>query len=1432
VDGGVESNDDCVDISQVGMSIRTLKLAKDFWRISEFSNEVLKCKTDGVCLGGTDPEKYCAEGHIGPYCAACDDGKADGGDGVKYAMSGSECVKCEGSFFWTFLLLCLVIVFLFFCWIYRDFDFDNVSVAKLDGIKNKVVKLMKEIPRAIGTTAQMIRSVRIQAKIVLSYCQIATGLSFNFKLVFPSPFKDLMGYLGVFNLDLFNISFVPIGCVYEMHYWRKMFGYSSLPLMLMIILILRYCYLLKIDITRYFPFNILPWAKQKLFCARKSVKVGGEVQESSADKETVYSWDQLSRKNTDYLERRRNVLRGGVTSNRRGSTKHMWAENHDEFPEEEASNFFKRQVDAVMSTFKVIGKSLYYWYYGGKEKFDLINDIIRLQHELQYKVNAKVRVVTGERKCWRVVFPNGEESKDILELEQLIKPGPLCLSTLAAEYGNKKGPRNPVSTDELLKWQLKSVGGDKLKTGVITNVEDGICTVEIDDTYFYRTSSIEGVSFSDERDLLFRQRFADVQKRERVTIIMDADITVESRTSEAERERDIKRMVEGSHRIFNRFSNKKTIKFYSRSSLHVLPSEFKDKEEVEKKKNSSLYKLTKPIKNCWRSFVLFLRGETNKDTYSTPTFSSCFEAKEKSTQERRAAEAASIFNMFLFFSFLVFPAVSTKVLHTWGCDKFDDGFPGNDSPNEGEFLRSDFSLRCYTSNHYWFLAWAAAMVVVYPFGIPFMYLVLLVGSKDELDPGQDSFVSKEVVKVGSEVLHSQIEGHTIMETAINDGVGKKVILDEIGALKESIRIRNINATVDSKVARLKFLYEAYEPKYFYFEVVESVRRLLLTCVVGFLRPGTAAQILMSIILCLASMRIYSGSSPFVSERIDKLAEIAQWQLFFTMLGALCLRTNLDGEDELGKYTFQMALFLIQMIIPVLMLMQRYLGGKDKALEDDGDLGDREREGMLTSLKKTMSDKFKDVNEKLGDVKSLVPDSVNEKIVSTREFINSKIADGREVIESSSQFLLEGISEDMLPGERLQVIAESVGSNFGDKLRQMTVLLEGKVAEVDVAERLRDCVASAVGGTARVYVDEFTKYFNENKNNPDVLQMSHASGLKSAIAKLNEMKDGVTAEYKIKSEMINKQIMREKVTEYIEGNLWEMKEFLKSTCKSEGKACVNDIVGKLKEDATYAIIARVIGGESELVRKVEEKVDAVAEIIVDGAVNVLFNPNKVGDILREVRIDVKKSGRDLLKELGEEGFEMVRTMVEECSVEGGGPLFTKCLDGDLVDRAKAACGDMLIGWKEKTEELVKSRLIRALNVYEIEFDVALNKDALDVKQANLQAWQAACAALEPESLKDNMVKELKSTAVEEAKARMEELKDFVKGVLRREIRVTIRGEIIPAIMDLLDCGDNVMILVKGCEKMLVKGLVKVGDECVELLFKAVFIRVKEKGNLPD
>ncbi|GMI22709.1 hypothetical protein TeGR_g13157 [Tetraparma gracilis] len=233
--------------------------------------------------------------------------------------------------------------------------------------------------------------------------------------------------------------------------------------------------------------------------------------------------------------------------------------------------------------------------------------------------------------------------------------------------------------------------------------------------------------------------------------------------------------------------------------------------------------------------------------------------------------ANRLFSYFLALTFLLLPSVSIKIFSTFACRIFDDGY--------GSFLKVDYSIDCASSSHAAFEAYALVMILVYPVGIPLMYFALLFRKRAMLDPGQLKFARE----LGSE---------------------------EAG-LKKAIEERKRLELGDPGLASLAFLYSSYEPRCWWYEVFETLRRLLLTGGLLFVSPGSAAQIAVSLMMSIASTRVLAGYKPFADSANDALAEAVQWQLYLTMFGSLLIRVNVDGENLQDRAAFDAVLVAVQ-----------------------------------------------------------------------------------------------------------------------------------------------------------------------------------------------------------------------------------------------------------------------------------------------------------------------------------------------------------------------------------------------------------------------------------------------------------------------------------------------------------------------------------------
>jgi len=135
----------------------------------------------------------------------------------------------------------------------------------------------------------------------------------------------------------------------------------------------------------------------------------------------------------------------------------------------------------------------------------------------------------------------------------------------------------------------------------------------------------------------------------------------------------------------------------------------------------------------------------------------------KEDGELRSDVRTTCYTLFLLTLFLVYPSVSSSILKTWQCDSFDDGTT---------WLRVDHTLSCQVPVFYEWVAYSAVMFLIYVVGVPLIYSYLLHTRRQRLNPPFSRAVAIE--------------------------------------LRSS----------DQSIQHLKFLWEPYRPKFYWFEVWE------------------------------------------------------------------------------------------------------------------------------------------------------------------------------------------------------------------------------------------------------------------------------------------------------------------------------------------------------------------------------------------------------------------------------------------------------------------------------------------------------------------------------------------------------------------------------------------------------------------------------------
>jgi hypothetical protein len=167
-----------------------------------------------------------------------------------------------------------------------------------------------------------------------------------------------------------------------------------------------------------------------------------------------------------------------------------------------------------------------------------------------------------------------------------------------------------------------------------------------------------------------------------------------------------------------------------------------------------------------------------------------------------------------------------------------------------EYLSVDLSVRCYDSpEHQFHTGLAVAAIFVYVIGIPLVTLAVLYRNRD------------------------------------------------------SIKNRPDDIAVHMKFGQL---YHGFKPRYYYFEVVDMARKLLMTGGLILLGDGTPFQMVAGIIVCFGFVSVVLKTDPYDDTPEFLLQTTMSTQLFMTLVcGMLILNSSDDDESAISSILLAM-----------------------------------------------------------------------------------------------------------------------------------------------------------------------------------------------------------------------------------------------------------------------------------------------------------------------------------------------------------------------------------------------------------------------------------------------------------------------------------------------------------------------------------------------
>jgi hypothetical protein len=230
--------------------------------------------------------------------------------------------------------------------------------------------------------------------------------------------------------------------------------------------------------------------------------------------------------------------------------------------------------------------------------------------------------------------------------------------------------------------------------------------------------------------------------------------------------------------------------------------------------------------------------------------------------------------VFLVMTFLIYSTVSTTVFQTFACDTIDDS-----AIVQTGYLCADYSIQCGTPKHTVYKVYAVFMICIYPLGIPALYAWLLWCNRHKLSSCASS---------------------------------------------SDASVHMLNRHSDVTLRSTRFLWQSYTPNMYYWEVVECVRRLVLTSFMVFIVPGTAAQAAIACMLTVVGGFITVYLRPHADALDSKFYVVGIVIVFLSILMSLTLATDMFYDKDHAENVAGSILVGLNIVLMSAAVAQMYM----------------------------------------------------------------------------------------------------------------------------------------------------------------------------------------------------------------------------------------------------------------------------------------------------------------------------------------------------------------------------------------------------------------------------------------------------------------------------------------------------------------------------
>jgi hypothetical protein len=221
-------------------------------------------------------------------------------------------------------------------------------------------------------------------------------------------------------------------------------------------------------------------------------------------------------------------------------------------------------------------------------------------------------------------------------------------------------------------------------------------------------------------------------------------------------------------------------------------------------------------------------------------------------------EYGTHFGYFVMLLYFMYPGVTANLFGVFQLEEYEDG---------SAYLLNDMSIEYGSVRYNSMRIFAIFFIFFYPFGIPFFIWFVLWRDKSYYWNRPD-FVCTLMPTLCTHYHH----GHSLALSENGEYRPTKVMPDKKGILKS-----------------MEFLVGAYQQKYWWFELFELFRKLVLTGLFCIILPGTDEQLVFATLACLFAFFVFVNWKPYRLHRDNALAIFSLFGLFLILYAGLIMK---------------------------------------------------------------------------------------------------------------------------------------------------------------------------------------------------------------------------------------------------------------------------------------------------------------------------------------------------------------------------------------------------------------------------------------------------------------------------------------------------------------------------------------------------------------